>query len=451
MEDLEFPSSEPLKTPLGLLNFVKSSSTGRLPSNTYSQNAPETDAVSWDLARRNSHQVILKGVLTLTPHKADSAFKLTLSPLHHDRKSCRLVRKFGAHRFLRLAVPDLSRSENRSHHLKDEKKLVERFQQWLLTDDKELLRCRWSVLYMKLLKSTTKQKRQSQRVAGKDGHEVFLFATSGPDLEDVTLEQVFNWFMCLRLNASMTYAKAYARLDLAFSSTISTFVFKPSQVKDVPNQQADHFPEDESLRDPRFLWPSPGDRVVMNDGSCRMSRGAGIGIWRQLNGTGNVPSAFQARIGPAKGVWVVSDAGDDCDVWIELSESQRKFIRHHEDYDDERCDPLRLTFEVNSWAEKPSKSSLSLEYPPILEDRGVSRLALYNLVQEGFQAQYQAAHDAVTYSSSTRRWLQENCNFITDAEARTWPTWATVINKADRAKWLTEVGLAIPSFRQCLN
>jgi len=64
------------------------------------------------------------------------------------------------------------------------------------------------------------------------------------------------------------------------------------------------------------------------------------------------------------------------EIWIEVSDSQRKFRPHDEDLKDDTFDPQRLTFEVNTWPRKPTPSVLYRDYLPILEDRGVSKTVL---------------------------------------------------------------------------
>lgn len=136
-----------------------------------------------------------------------------------------------------------------------------------------------------------------------------------------------------------------------------------------------------------------------------MSLGAARIIWAHLQGSGPIPSAFQARLGPYKGMWInagsltltqlvdpedlamhASSYGnvDRDDIWIAVSKSQKKWEPHLEDADGLAYDDVRLTFHVNSWSRKPTRSTLYVEYLPILEDRGVSKAALQDFVTRIF-------------------------------------------------------------------
>lgn len=130
-----------------------------------------------------------------------------------------------------------------------------------------------------------------------------------------------------------------------------------------------------------------------------------------LNEQGPIPSAFQGRIGPWKGMWMLDDpsTGDE-GVWIEVNNSQRKFEVHHEDLDDATYDRDRLTFEVVAWSRKPSTSTLYPDFLPIMEHRGVTRATFKDFVNQSMDEARQDVQKAVSSRQQLYRWLQDTFN-----------------------------------------
>ena len=418
---------------------------------------PRSSPEVWDLAARDSDTVILSGQLQFADHKSPSPFSLRLLPLDADPKSNRFARKFGANRFLKIFAPSFN---GLPRHLPRDR-MLERFQEWLLVPNKNLMGYTWDVFHAKPTEKTQKQAHKSERFSEPGevgGHEIVLFATSGPGLGNMCLRELLDWFMPLELNQNLPSCKAYARLKLGFSKTYGTISLSPEQVKEVPDKFGDGTPEDSSLKDGSFEWTlssGPSQPRVMNDGCSRMSPRAAELVWESLRRDGHVPnssrlsdrvpSAFQARIGPAKGVWMPDYHNYDRnnqEVWIELTPKQLKFARHSEDRNLAFYDPFRLTFEVNDWATKSCLSTLYLDYLPILEDRGVSRQILRDFVRNTIQAQREPLQNALDHPLKLRYWLQENFDFITDNPNVVSSSWIGQRQKgpADRVKKLLESG-----------
>ena len=97
------------------------------------------------------------------------------------------------------------------------------------------------------------------------------------------------------------------------------------------------------------------------------------------------------------------------DVWIEVTESQEKFLGHLEDYADDVFDPHRLTFEVLDWCRKPCASSLYIDYLPILEDRGPSREVLSKYVKQRLNEETTSFDVAAQDNSTLLKWIDDNC------------------------------------------
>ena len=149
-------------------------------------------------------------------------------------------------------------------------------------------------------------------------------------------------------------------------------------------------------------------------------------VWTKLGGAGPVPSAFQARIGPWKGVWMVASpphygsiAHDD--IWIRVNPTQTKFQRHEEDEHDFGYDPLRLSFDVVQWSCRPSSSTFYHEYLPILEDRGISRDVCSHVVREWLKAEKEEARLALMHPVRILEWIQSKRSILsTYAEGTEW-------------------------------
>jgi hypothetical protein len=197
----------------------------------------------------------------------------------------------------------------------------------------------------------------------------------------------------------------------------------PSQVRRVPNVMSDgnpppeakKFPEATEFNDPRCDWSryqKPIKPTAMNDGCARISVGACRMIWQELGLRGSIPSAFQARVNGAKGVWIRSGPIDTTsqehlDVWIEISASQEKFEPHDEDTD-KNFDHNRWTFEVLKATHSLKSNNLNVAFIPILEDRGVQHSDLQSFIKGIMDAQ---RHELITSAKDPvmlRSWVHKH-------------------------------------------
>lgn len=202
-----------------------------------------------------------------------------------------------------------------------------------------------------------------------------------------------------------------------FSKTWRTIVFKPSQVIRVPDLMSDGTPEATEFDDKGRLCDWSGYRrpikpTVMNDGCSQISVGACLEIWKKLGLTGPIPSAFQARINGAKGVWIRSAPSDTksrhhLDVWIQISASQEKFKAHDEDTDD-NFDPIRWTFEVVSTTHSLKSNTLNVAFIPILEDRNVRHADLQSFIKGIMDAERHELVSSVRDPVRLRGWVHKH-------------------------------------------
>lgn len=181
-------------------------------------------------------------------------------------------------------------------------------------------------------------------------------------------------------------------------------------------------------------------RVVMNDGSARISLGAIREIVKMMKDSGievrGTPTWFQARFNGAKGVWHRSASyehamEDDWKVWIEIVPSQRKFPRHADDTDDS-YDPLRFTFEVLKWSGGSTSSALNLAFIPILEDRGVSLETLKSIAAEQIEIEEAEVLEAAKSPELLLQWLHKHFSVL--EKRRTGVNWSGAMPRSDVEK-----------------
>jgi hypothetical protein len=250
--------------------------------------------------------------------------------------------------------------------------------------------------------------------------KIVLFATSGYDIEQVVpIGEMLNWFLSFAHNENQTFCKIYARFDLGLSRTVPTLVFKPSQIERVPDMLSNGEEESIDFNDPSLPWQTVPDGQVMNDGCSLISVAAAQKIWKQyreamgIRGAQALPSAFQGRIGGAKGMWIVSGETFSRDpknlqVWIQISKSQLKFDPHEEDLSDHTFDPLRLTFEVTNYSTAPCASELHISFIPILVDRGVHPDNIAKMMTKQLDADRAELFDALADSTRAYDWIHRN-------------------------------------------
>ena len=122
-----------------------------------------------------------------------------------------------------------------------------------------------------------------------------------------------------------------------------------------------------------------------------------------------LPSAFQGRIGGAKGVWMVdltNDWNGTDDIWIEITDSQLKFQGHKQD--ENFPDPHRVTFDVHSWSKPLKPESLNFQLIHVLENRGVDPGVFNRMLVEDLNDKTAGLQTAMSSGLELRLWNQEN-------------------------------------------
>ena len=351
--------------------------------------------------------------------------------------SYRLSRKFGGDRFCIISIPGVEASDLPKNLKGSQETIRAALVKWFVCTEHHFLGRKWRAFYVKLDSIKKRKTAFKSQKSSKPGYRVFFFAEDGKDFssgptgehdprkvyhQPMTVSEMIEWFMSPKENLDQNCLKSFSRLALGVSSTKPTIQFKPSQIIRCDDAFA-HDPQPRHLSLQRSddkkrhlnLSPTPvppEKSKVMNDGCARISRSAARDITEAL-GLDTVPSAFQGRIGGAKGMWMV-DALDESlpnsqrenGYWIEITDSQLKFEGHPTDglFPDRE----RVTFEVQSYSKKLSTASLNYQLMPILEDRGVPYEVFKRLLEEDLTAKVGELEVAMDSALALRKWNQDN-------------------------------------------
>jgi hypothetical protein len=204
----------------------------------------------WSAARRNFEGYTFKGRIIFRDRMTDPVFGLQLLPIEPEN-SCRLQRKFGSHRFLYLDIPSFNSGSKTKpgRFVGDEmEKIHKEWKSWLHKEHTFLGR-KWRAFHSEPIKKRQKAGRPKEDTSD---YRMIMFATDGTGIEPISLGKMLNWFLPFARNGVQSFCKAYARLDLGLSRTISTLTFKPSQIRRVPDMKADGALEDSRFNDPTF-------------------------------------------------------------------------------------------------------------------------------------------------------------------------------------------------------
>lgn len=275
-----------------------------------------------------------------------------------------------------------------------------------------------------------------------------LFATGGLGISEISVGTMLDTFMPLNKNQKQNYCKAYARLDLALSRTTPTLVFKPSQIRRIPDKRGDGTPEATEFNDPNLNWSERCRPQVMNDGCARISVGAALKVWdmyRRVTGSDEAfPSAFQGRIRGAKGMWMVSAEAHTrdqahLDVWIEISDSQSKFEPTEADESDATYNAHRLTFNHVQHSSVNGSTDLHISFIPALVERGVEKAVIANLMNKHLDMERKQLLEMLTEPVKLHNWVTKQGSAAPVSGILQWQA-ALPVATAERVKFLLRAG-----------
>ena len=267
-----------------------------------------------------------------------------------------------------LRLPSLEEENFPKHLRKDAQALRNEIITRLIQEEQSYFGLIWKPFYV-----TKKSDKIKKSIDSQYGDNlVYFFAIDGCDFRSLghkpprkgevvdshspmEISALWDWFCPREQNKGMTYCKMFSWMALGLSKTIPTVVFRPSQIRRIPDILAE--------------ISTGTQRKVMNDGCARISRHVALAVAERFSPDYYIPtpSAFQGRTGGAKGMWMVdiedenTTLSSERDFWIEISDSQQKFESHPIDLTDP--DPDRVTFEVHDRS-KPLRSAV-LKLPAI--------------------------------------------------------------------------------------
>jgi len=343
-----------------------------------------------------------------TPDKQLFDLKLNLV---ETEKSCRFHRKFGADRFMVLDIPSFAPEYPKSipdklkNIFKQPEEIHEKIFTWLANRDLYIAGRIWRVFFVEP-KAVTKKKRKEEGTRQK----VHLFAVHGFDFAAPTAStspnrhqsspvlELIGWHLQLSNNKNSTDLKLFARIHLGLSKTTPSVVLEPSEFIYVRDKRATDAEGNQTI-----------DGEIMTDGHGRMSPALASEIWKRIAQPGeSMPSAFQARIGGAKGLWTVHNDNNHPQYtdkvgrnwWLEINDSQLKIK-----YTD--TDEFQRTFEVVKTSRPCTAAHLNIQLITILENRGVPRGCLDEVMLDEMAEYYNSLTEAMRKGRvELRRWRQ---------------------------------------------
>ena len=392
--------------------------------------------IAWEKAQKDFQGASLTAKLSFHETAQDGYLNLQLLPIKLE-PTYRLSRHFGADRFLVVAIPGLGPEDLPLYLKVHSERFRDAFVEWVVKSRHRLLGRHWRAFFVK--PESTKKTRNGNRSNKDTKFRLYLFAEDGPrfwhtrpsqvsgetdyrtswvlDRPYVSVQKMIEWFMPFQPNRNQQILKFFARLSLGLSTTVKTVQFRPTQMirsddayADSPCERRLDVRRSDSKKTGRS--PSKNKSAIMNDGCARISRRAANYIATQLN-LDSIPSVFQARIGGAKGVWMI-DALDefpnrqdnDGPLWIEITDSQLKFEAPA--IDSIQPNPDRTTFEVIAWSKPLSSSYLNYQLLPILQNRGVPRKVFQQLLREDLYTKTSELEAAMEDGLTLRKWCQAN-------------------------------------------
>ncbi|KAK0101304.1 hypothetical protein ONS95_006481 [Cadophora gregata] len=358
--------------------------------------------------------VVFGGSLKFRSDDDDTFFKFKLEPLKVDF-SHRLGRRFGHDRFFEVLMPQLS-----GRHIPPSLEALGHrgpmiITNWLVDSTHPLIGWLWKPFMVK----DKERRKKKQMIVMKDveavdsSFRIFFFAVDGPKF--VKKDRLITnpdpkighpkmsipvLLDCVRPinkeNETQPFLKIFNRTTLALSRNSATIVLQPEQIRIMPKNI--------------IYGDDPNN--VMNDGCGRMSTALATRIKEHL-GLSSTPTAFQGRIGEAKGLWVVDRHDKGGDIWIETYPSQRKWVRGEKrgGNDKEWEAPSHRTFEVLKFSGPLKSADLNLQFLPLLMDRAnnpkLMKKAISDILEEGLALKVQEIQEAMDDPQSFRKWVRD--------------------------------------------
>lgn len=265
-------------------------------------------AISQDGKIDSKQQIIFSGIVSR------DLSRIMLKEPKLSQRSCRLSRKFGSHRLLRLQVEGLEGSSVPEHKVES---ILSKF-------NPKLSEIRLFGISFKFLWDT-----KSQECV----FEMLYFGEKGPLVSEFTVQDVYNWHLPIHGNDQIQAMKFLKRRYLCTSQTTPICQCSVVYVDDVLNYSS---------------------QVVMTDGCSGASLMLFIKI-QEIMKLNFLPTVVQGRIGSAKGVWYMEKSINPHECVVYVRNSQKK-------YQLDSLDPFHNMFELCSVASPQSFSYLNTQF-----------------------------------------------------------------------------------------
>ncbi|ELR03707.1 hypothetical protein VC83_06038 [Pseudogymnoascus destructans] len=364
----------------------------------------------------NFEGVEMSASLKFASSKTGPIFQVQLKPLS-IALTHRFGRRFGNDRFLEIILPNLNKCRPPGSTEDDLEMRRQEIIRWIKDNGHKFMGIEWRPFGLNDTRSkkinNIESKKASEDAENNATHRIFFFAVDGigfqtssglPARNDdpqhhtkFTVKGLLNWLIpfYLEKNQKQPYLKLFSRISLGLSKTYATIPLRATEITFV-----------------RYDYCSKSGEV-MNDGCGQISRKLAHHIAQKLK-LDYTPSAFQARIGGAKGMWIVDvkDFGDKTN--IKIYPSQVKW-----DNNSFFVDPSHRIFEVICWSRPVRSATLNLQFLPILEDRGRNngkgmRDALSRVLENGLTYEISRQREAMDSPQAFRKWVRETAPRITD-------------------------------------
>lgn len=319
-------------------------------------------------------------------------------------KSTSLERKFGRSNFLYINLTPLSKchkSTKLDHYEKDiSDQVLEMFQR-----EQHLLGRVWRQFHVQVRKSTTAGDPDFEKTGAR---QFFLFAVRDEGKDDrsstsVPIVEVWDWAVPCCKNLKMRVPKAFARVDLMASRTLSGHRLAKDEIVRINDFMPTSDPDDTTFDEAQVLNAEVSDQP-MNDGCNRIATWLMVRLVRACN-LNYLPSAVQGRINGAKGVWYrdngnhLDDEKPDKLLWI--SDSQTKVLQTDACWDDDE----KMTFNVVRFSGPTGRAELYADFIRIMADRKVPWSNICKAVMDSASEFVQPFKDAYENPGAMRFWM----------------------------------------------
>ena len=191
-------------------------------------NLPDrSSATAWTEAGNDFSGISLSGKLVYLDSPKGPPFRLRFFPLR-VKPSYRLSRKFGADRFLVIAIPGLGPDSLPTYLKASAVSVREAIVEWLATKQHKVLGRTWRAFFTK---PEATNKGQKTRIKSEESRfNIHLFAEDGmyfrqgpptgeldprrPDRPRMSVKEMLEWFVPLKANQHQPCLKLFARLAL---------------------------------------------------------------------------------------------------------------------------------------------------------------------------------------------------------------------------------------------